>query len=153
MSQEPLKAVVTFRSTAFNRSVPKSTFVNPECFGDDLAAWLISQLQARGLAVQEEPGAEDFGWYVRFHCDGKPYCVVVGYRPADGAGLGDWVLWLERDAGFLGSLLGRRNHGIRHEATQLLHEILSGADEIQNLRWHTKRDFDAGREEHASVTP
>ncbi|MDP8921331.1 MAG: hypothetical protein M3O34_00415 [Chloroflexota bacterium] len=151
--QEPTRTVVTFKSRAFNSSVPKATFVNPECFGDDLAAWLGGQLRARGLEADEQPGAEDFGWYLRFSFEGVPYCAVVGYRPDDGPDGGDWVVWLERDAGFLASLLGRRDKGIRREAALLLHDVLSASGDLQHVRWHSKRDFDAGREDRASPAP
>jgi hypothetical protein len=147
------RTVVTFKSEAFNTSEPKPTFVNPECFGDDVAAWLIGQLRARGLETSEAPGAEDFGWYVRFRYRETPYCAVVGYRAEDGPDGGDWVLWLERDAGFFGSLLGRRNKGIGREAAELLHEILAGSDDLRQIHWHFKHAFDAGREEEASPTP
>jgi hypothetical protein len=150
---EPPRTVVTFKSRAFNTSMPKPSFVNPECFGDDVAAWLIGQLRARGLETAEQPGAEDFGWYVRFTQNDTPYCAVVGYRPDHGPDGGDWVVWLERDAGFFGSLLGRRDKGIQHEAAHLLHEILSASGELRHIRWYFKKDFDAGREDGASATP
>jgi hypothetical protein len=150
---EPPRTIVTFQSAAFNTSVPKPTFVNSECFGDDLAAWLAGQLRARGLATADQPGAEDFGWFLRFTHGDRPYCAVVGYRADDGPAGGDWVLWLERDVGFVGSLLGRRDRGIQPEAAQLLHEILSASGDVRRIRWHFKPDFDAGHEDRASPTP
>ena len=151
--QEPPRTIVTFKSRGFNTSVSKPTFVNPECYGDDVAIWLIEELRARGVETDEQPGAEDFGWYLKFAHNSTPYCAVVGYRPEDEPNEGDWVVWLERDAGFLASLLGRRDRGINPEAAQLLHDILSSSSKAESIRWHAKKDFEAGREEQASQTP
>jgi hypothetical protein len=43
-----MKTVATFQSSAFNTTVTKDYFINPECFGDDLARWLITRLRATG---------------------------------------------------------------------------------------------------------
>jgi hypothetical protein len=150
---DPPRTVATFRSSAFNSSVSKPTYVNPECYGDDVAVWLMAQLRARGLEADQEPGAEDFGWYSRFNHNGKRYCAVVGYRPGDGANEGEWVVWLEREVGFLGSLLGRRDRAIQLETARLLHEVLSASEDLRDIRWHFKRDFDTGREAEANPTP
>lgn len=147
------RTVVTFRSGAFNTSIPGTGFVNASCFGDDLAAWLIGRLRARGIDTDGRPGAEDFGWYLRFRLGGARYCIVVGHRPDDGPGEGDWVAWLERDAGLLGSLLGRRERGILPEAARLLHAVLSASDDVRDIHWHVKADFDAGRENRATDAP
>jgi len=53
---------VVFESNAFNTSIEGENFINPGCFGDDVARWLIGQLRADGH-VTEEPRQEDFGWY------------------------------------------------------------------------------------------
>lgn len=42
-----VRTVVTFESTAFNMAEPKDYFINPCCFGDDLAKWLIDELANR----------------------------------------------------------------------------------------------------------
>jgi hypothetical protein len=151
--RELSRTVVTFKSDAFNTSEQKATFVNPDCFGDDLATWLIDQLRARGIETSDQPDAEDFGWYLQFTVDGKQYCAVIGYRPADEPDGGDWVIWLERKLGFLESVLGRRNSGIPRDVANLLHDILSGSREVRAARWFSKEDFDGGRESAASPTP
>jgi hypothetical protein len=152
-AHEPPRTVVTFRSGAFNTSEPRAGFVNPNCFGDDLAAWLIDRLRARGVETDEQPGAEDFGWYLRFRLGDARYCAVVGHRPDDGPGEGDWAVWLERDAGLLGSLLGRREQGILPEVARLLHQVLSASEDVRDVRWHVKADFDAGRGDRATDAP
>jgi hypothetical protein len=60
------RTLVTFKSSAFNTSEPKPYFINPGCYGDDVAKWLTRELRGRGFKTDEEPGQEDFGWYFNF---------------------------------------------------------------------------------------
>jgi hypothetical protein len=80
--------VVTFKSSAFNSSEPKEYFINPSCFGDDVAKWLAAELRSKGHEAEEGPGQEDFGWYFRFTVSGIEHCFVIGYRPDDDSGDG-----------------------------------------------------------------
>ena len=147
-----MRTVATFSSSAFNVSEPRDYFINPECFGDDLAAWLASGLDERGAGPCGAPRQEDFGWYFDFETPDGAHCCVLGYRPEERPGSGRWVLWLERTAGFLGSMLGRRKR-VMPVAARLIHEVLQESPEIEELGWHERRDFDRGREDLAARTP
>jgi hypothetical protein len=149
----PIRTVVTFNSQAFNTAEQKSYFINAGCFGDDLAKWLIQELDKRGIKTDDEPGQEDFGWYLNFEIGGTASTFIVGYRPGDKNNAGTWIGWLERNRGFISSLLGRRETDIDLAAAEILHEILSNAPAIQDVRWHWKQDFDRGREELGKQTP
>jgi hypothetical protein len=149
----PIRTVVTFKSQAFNTAEQKSYFINASCFGDDLAKWLIQELGKRGIKTDDEPGQEDFGWYLNFEIGGTASTFIVGYRPGDKNNAGTWIGWLERNRGFISSLLGRRETDIDLAAAEILHEILSNAPAIQDVRWHWKQDFDRGREELGKQTP
>ena len=48
-----MRTLVTFRSSAFNTTQPKDYFINPGCFGDDVAKWLMGELRA---PVTKVPG-------------------------------------------------------------------------------------------------
>jgi hypothetical protein len=139
-----------FQSSAFNTSEPKDYFVNECCFGDDLGRWLIERLNSRGIRTQPEPGQEDFGWYTTFRLGETDYDLVISYRPGDEQ-LGDWMCRLERKAGLLGSLFGARKRGIQADALEALHNLLSTAPEISNLRWFTDEDYRA--EQNGQATP
>src|SRR5215204_1450671 len=39
-----MNTVFQFRSTRFNCTVPKDFFINPNCYGDDVAEWLSQKL-------------------------------------------------------------------------------------------------------------
>jgi hypothetical protein len=144
-----VRTVVTFKSLAFNVSEHKEYFINPGCFGDDLAKWLGERLRSNGHQAANEPGQEDFGWYLIFKVDNISHCFVVVYRPDDGV----WICWLERNRGPLGSLFGFRRMHIQPAAVVAIHEILSVSPQISDVRWFFSRDFDQGREDLAKAEP
>jgi hypothetical protein len=69
-----IRTIVTFESSAFNTTDPKGYFINPCCFGDDVAKWLARQLRDKGHEAGETPGQEDFGWYLTFRISKAEYC-------------------------------------------------------------------------------
>ena len=142
-----MRTLVTFESAAFNSSQVRDYFINPGSFGDDASRWLMERLQQAGLTTDPEPGQEDFGWYFKFAVPEGHHCCVIGYRPGDLDGeAGTWIAWLERERGFLGSVLGGRRRGIASSAVEAIHKALD-APEIANVRWHGQRDFDKGQED------
>jgi hypothetical protein len=148
-----VKTVVTFKSTAFNLAEPKAYFINPCCFGDDVAKWFIQELRVRGYQAADEPGQEDFGWYFTFVVMETEYCFVIGHRPGDKKAEGIWIGWLERSQGFIASVLGGRKRAIQPAAAQVIHEILSNSPLIRDICWHFRRDFDNGRERIGPPSP
>lgn len=128
-----VKTYVTFKSSAFNTTEPREYFINPCCFGDDVAKWLIQEMQKRGVEVDQEPGQEDFGWYISFCISGQRYNFILGY----GADEEEWTGWLERGAGLLSSLLGGRRKVVNTDAVEVINSILAVSPVIQNLQWHT----------------
>ena len=60
------KTLATFKSNLFNSTETKDYFINPNCFGDDVAKWLLQELRAKGIKTDKEPGQEDFGWFFDF---------------------------------------------------------------------------------------
>jgi len=125
----------SFKSSSFNCTESRDYFINPGCFGDDLARWMIAKLQQRGIKTMAEPDPEDFGWYFTFWVDGVEHCLVLGFQPNDPATGDQWLGWIERQAGFLSSLVGGRNRGISPEAVKVVNEVLATAPEIEDLRW------------------
>jgi hypothetical protein len=147
--ESQIRTVVTFESAAFNMTQPKPYFVNPCCFGDDVAEWLIRELRKQGIRTDEKPGQEDFGWYLNFDAAGVGHTFVIGHRPTSETEEGTWVGWLERKRGLIGSILVGRGSGIQASAAQAIHQILSGSPAIRDVRWHFQRDFDRGVERGA----
>lgn len=142
------RTLVTFRSSIFNATQPRPNYINPHNYGDDVAEWLRDRLKNSGIPVEARIGQEDFGWYLGFQLAQDRYQFIVGYN-ADGY----WLGWLERARGFLASLLGARNRGIRNEAVEAVHSVLLSSESIHDVRWHYQKDFDALHEELGSRTP
>jgi len=142
-----MRTLATFESAAFNTTQPRDYFINPGCFGDDTSRWLMERLRQAGLTTDPEPGQEDFGWYFTFAVPDGQHCCVVSYRPSDSEGAaGAWITWIERERGFLGSVLGGRKRGISSAAVAAIHKALA-APEVANVRWHEQREFDRGQED------
>jgi hypothetical protein len=141
-----MKTVVTFKSDAFNSSEQRDYFINPGCFGDDVAMWLMEGLQSRGLCTGAKPEQEDFGWYFTFRVEDTDHHLVIGYRPGDADAEGDWLAWIERKRGIIGSLLLGRTRGIRPAAARVVHEILATSPRIRDIRWYEKDQDESGTE-------
>lgn len=157
-SDKEIKTIITFRSESFNTSDSRPYFINPCCFGDDLCHFLIAKLKDAGLECDEKPGQEDFGWYFNFKFNSHAYCLIAAFRPDDeetgsSPDSGLWNLYLERAAGFMAPIFGARNKGLDEAIAQKLHSILSTTNEFSELRWHFRKDFDAGREELGTSQP
>jgi hypothetical protein len=56
-----VRTLVTFRSDKFNTSESKPYFINPECFGDDVARWMIDELKNCGVKANPKPGRKTSG--------------------------------------------------------------------------------------------
>ncbi|HET6841139.1 MAG TPA: hypothetical protein VFK06_05550 [Candidatus Angelobacter sp.] len=149
----PVKTVVTFKSSAFNMSEPKEYFINPCCFGDDLARWLAGQLRGKGHPADEAPGQEDFGWYFDFSVSGVKHCFVISHLPEGDTEEGAWIGFLERRRGLIAFLLGAHKRGIQPAAVRAIHEVLAGSPQIWDIRWHFRHDFDRGHEENGTPEP
>lgn len=149
----PSRTVVTFQSGAFNTSERRAHFINDGCYGDDVARWIIGELQARGVPADPEPGQEDFGWYLTYRPSTAEHQFILGYRPGDERNPSVWWGLIERNAGLVGSLFGARTRGIETAALAVIHDILSSAEFVSRVRWHRKADFDAGNDATASTRP
>ena len=140
MSATEQKTVLAFQSTAFNTTTTREYFINPGCFGDDVVRWLISELRANGHDVDEQPGQEDFGWYVRFDVRGIKHDAVIGYRIDSHNGADEWICWIERTAGLVGTVLGKRKH-VMPEAVEVVHRILSASQEVLGVRLCSEKEL------------
>jgi len=149
----PSRTIVTFQSGAFNTTERRPYFINDGCYGDDVARWIISELHSRGVPTDPEPGQEDFGWYVTYRPGEAEHQFVLSYRPGSERDPPVWLGSVERNAGFIGSVLGARNRGIEAIALEVIHEVLSKAEGVSRVRWHRKADFDAGNETTATTRP
>jgi hypothetical protein len=132
-----MNTIFRFRSKHFNITTPQDYFINPGCFGDDLASWFIRKLNEREIKTCSKPDQEDFGWYFTFTMHEKEYCVVLGFQPNDISQGDCWVGEIEHHVGFLGSILGGRHRGIDPDAIEAISTVLMSSQEILDLEWHS----------------
>ena len=124
---------VAFRSQAFNTTVERDYFINPCCFGDDVARWLISALRAKGHATDEQPVQEDFGWFLTSEFHGVRHRIIIVYIVDSNPNHGEWFCWVERAARLAGAILPRHKQ-VFPESIETLHEILISSPFISNVR-------------------
>lgn len=148
-----IRTVVTFESPTFNTTEQKEYFINESCYGDDLAHALMDQLRSHGYQTDTEPGQEDFGWSFGFRAGDTDYRFVIGNRPADENDAPLWTGWVERKVGLMGTIFGARNRGIHLAAINAMNSAISALAQVRNIRWHCKKDFDAGREQLGQARP
>lgn len=147
------RTTVVFATSAFNTTTPRSYFLNPSCFGDDLLQQLVGILRGRGVKASDKPAQEDFGWFLPFEVQGQEHCFVLGYRPGGALAPGVWIGTLERSRGLLGSLLGRRQAGVNAAALRLIHEAICELPGVSGISWHREQKFRLGIENEGASTP
>jgi len=105
-----------------------------------VARWLILELRSNGHATDDRPEQEDFGWYFGFEAGDVKHDVVIAYRPETDPGESEWRCWIERKAGLIGSILGRRNH-VEPDAVNAVFHILRSAPIVSTVRLCSKNDL------------
>ena len=142
---------VTFLSDAFNRTEEKKNFINPCCFGEDLADWLIQRFAGTDLVVVTEPCQEDWGWEVFVTYGGKRFFIGIGQYELGGE-LG-WVCFVESRLPFYKRWLGVADAVEQQRVCAAFHSVLASASEIRDIHWHTKENFTKGNEADWKTQP
>jgi hypothetical protein len=87
-----------FRTPRFNLSLVKEHFINPCCFGEDLAVFLQSELAKNGFQTQV-PGQEDWGWYLPVSRGSDRYYLDISGIPDEEGSVsneGEWRIMVEK---------------------------------------------------------
>ncbi len=89
---------ILFKTGRFNLSKVGEHFINPCCFGEDLAAWLRIELVERDVEVRQ-PYQEDWGWELPAMQGTDSYYLCMSGN-SDGSGKnkdeGEWGIIVER---------------------------------------------------------
>lgn len=75
---------ILFQTNRFNVSEVKEHFINPCCFGEDLAEWLREQLAKKGVSA-DTPYQEDSGWEMLAREGSQGYFLGATGYPSEGA--------------------------------------------------------------------
>jgi hypothetical protein len=89
---------ILFKTSRFNLSKVGEHFINPCCFGEDLAAWLRVKLVERNIETFQ-PYQEDWGWELPASLGADSYYLGMGGN-ADGSSTnvdeGEWRIIVEK---------------------------------------------------------
>ena len=123
-------------SDAFEHRSVQPHFINPCCFGEDLALWLKTKLEpllASGFTLSE-PIQEDYGWGLWASKGRDPYWIALSYcgsGPTEEPG--EWVVTVAYDPGL--NILKRLFHRSAKASFELLRdrvwEALKGNPKIR----------------------
>jgi hypothetical protein len=127
---------ILFETNRFNVSEVKRHFINPCCFGEDLADWLRQKLRERDVSA-ETPGQEDWGWYVFAQRDSQRYFLgIAGYARAGAIGKndGEWRIMVEKKVSAWEKVRGANKLTEDDPILVILDSILRERADIHNFR-------------------
>ena len=108
-------------------------FINPCCFGEDLAAWLRGKLLERGVDALE-PYQEDWGWELqaRFKTDSCYLCL--GGNSDDGTtDRGEWRIIIEERRSTWERITGKGEIAEDDRMLKVVEEILASQPDFEDV--------------------
>ena len=142
------RTFVTFRTDRFNTTEVGAHFINPGCFGEDCAAWLVDELRATRVGRVDEPWQEDWGWQAGVGTSDAKFLLSVGLMEEDAETDGarrEWLVMLAESRSFVARLTGRRESPALATLVRAIHAALTAAPDVSDVRWHERGEFERGR--------
>lgn len=125
---------ILFRSDRFNLSKSGEHFINPCCFGEDLAAWLRPKLAEKNVETAP-PHQEDWGWELPARTGTDSYYLCMsGNADNPGNDEGEWRIIVEKRRSIWERLTGEGKILADDTVVTLIEQILSNEPNINNLR-------------------
>jgi len=122
-----------FRTNLFNLSKVSEHFINPCCFGEDLARWLKSRLADENIETSG-PYQEDWGWELPASFRNDSYYVCVSGNPdVPGADEGEWRIIVEKRRSIWKRVTGKGRIEANDPLVGRIEAILSGESGIGNV--------------------
>lgn len=128
-----------FETNRFNLSETKDHFINPCCFGEDVAAWLRGELIKRDIEVIE-PDQEDWGWYIEAKHKGGSYFIGIGGNADESStdrNQGEWRIMVEKHRSIREKLTRKNEMSEADEMVTVIWEILEREPDFKNLHHET----------------
>jgi hypothetical protein len=126
---------ILFRTDRFNLSKVGQHFINPCCFGEDLAAWLRLKLIGRSIEVRE-PYQEDWGWELpAMHGSDSYYLCMSGNsdEASNNKDEGEWRIIIEKRRSIGQRLRGTGKIKTGDKMVRTLQEILFAEPSIREV--------------------
>ena len=128
---------ILFDSHRFNLSEVKEHFINPSCFGEDLAEWLRSKLLEQGIPTIK-PDQEDWGWYIESTLGGNAYFIGIGGNgdelSAD-PNQGEWRISIEKHRPLWDRLRGKNEMSRNEPIIAVIRAIVDRGADFENVRF------------------
>lgn len=127
---------ILFRTSQFNLSKVGEHFINPCCFGEDVAAWLIPKLADKHIETAK-PYQEDWGWELPAACKGNSYYLCMSGNaddPSNSQDQGEWRIIVEKRRSLWQRLTGKGQIAADDPLVTTVKEILSREPAIRDLR-------------------
>jgi hypothetical protein len=125
-----------FETDRFNLSEVHPHFINPCCFGEDVGAWLRARLIERGARV-DEPGQEDWGWYLGVEHGGRTYFLGIGGNVGEAGAdrnRGEWRVMIQPHRSVWERVRTRGRAAPGDDMLALVRDILAGEPAFTNVR-------------------
>jgi hypothetical protein len=126
---------ILFKTSRFNLSKVGEHFINPCCFGEDLAAWLRIKLADSGTTVGP-PGQEDWGWYLRVKYDRDSYFLgMSGYAEENSTNEddGEWRIIVKKIRSIWQWVSGKGQITVLDGMLALIEKILRAEPDIREV--------------------
>jgi hypothetical protein len=124
---------ILFRTSLFNLSKVGEHFINPCCFGEDLAGWLRQRLTSKGIE-SSPPYQEDWGWElpVKLGTDSY-YLCMSGNADFEGNDAGEWRIIVEKRRSSWERLTGKGRITSADPLPEVIDEILSEEPTVEGV--------------------
>jgi hypothetical protein len=126
---------ILFKTSRFNMSKIGGHFINPCCFGEDLAAWLRIKLADNGVEVGP-PGQEDWGWYLQAKYDGNAYFLGMSGKAEENptnVNDGEWRIIIKKNLSIWRRLSGMGKIATDDAMLTLVEQILRSESDFRNV--------------------
>jgi hypothetical protein len=127
---------LVFKSARFNLSEVSNKFINPCCFGEDLAQWLQGKLREKKLEVSD-PYQEEWGWELPAANKSESYYLCMSGnadREHENPNEGEWRISIEKRRSVAQRFTGKGKIDLSDGMLLSLKEILESEPDIQHVR-------------------
>jgi hypothetical protein len=127
---------IVFKTGRFNLSKVGENFINPCCFGEDVAAFLRQKLTERNIHTQE-PYQEDWGWELPVQSGDQSYFLCMSGNADDSVTNpddGEWGIIVEKKRTIWQRLTGSAKIATDDPMLLMIEEILSAQPGIREIR-------------------
>jgi hypothetical protein len=138
-----MRNYVSFRSSRFENKIVQPHFINAICFGEDLAAWLLTELRESPWNFSA-PIQEDYGW--GFWVNQDFWVAISIMDDSIGAEIAEWLLSVEYDAGLnlKKRLFAKPDRTLQAQICTTIHSALGDSPDITEIRWCDDGERDCG---------